>query len=42
LAEFCPENFPIHLASLDKPRRAQLVKLKDLLPKAFNLRTSTR
>jgi cytidine deaminase len=37
LAEFCPKNFPIHLASLDKPHQAKHLKLSDLLPKAFNL-----
>lgn len=35
LSEFCGPDFPIILSSLDKPAKAGMVTLGDLLPQAF-------
>jgi cytidine deaminase len=37
LAEFCGPDFPVCLASLDKPGRIESLTLGDLLPHAFKL-----
>ena len=37
LAEFCGPDFPITLASLDKPGRIERLTLGDLLPHTFKL-----
>lgn len=37
LAEFCGPDFPVSLASLDKPDRIERLTLGDLLPHTFKL-----
>ncbi len=37
LAEFCPPEFPVFLASLDCPRKPEITPLGNLLPHAFRL-----
>lgn len=39
LSEFCGPDFPIYLASLDKPRHVEVVTLGALLPQRFSPRT---
>lgn len=40
LAEFCPPDFPLFLASLDSPHTAETTTLARLLPRAFRLARS--
>lgn len=37
LSEFCGPDFPVRLASLDKPDRIERLTLRDLLPHTFKL-----
>jgi cytidine deaminase len=37
LAEFCPDDFPVHLVPLDAPGEIRTLRLSELLPHPFRL-----